>query len=106
MRRMKPKEGSREGMGSSPPRYASEALAGGHVPHQIESDVQRALLSHPSLHFASLVVRRIDNGVCLQGVVQADEGSPDICSIAQRVTGVSQVLNHLLVARGSLPPKG
>ncbi len=106
MRRTKPKEVSREGTGSSPPRFASQALGDLQSPHQVELDVQRELLSQPSLHFASLVVRRINNGVCLQGVLEADADSPDVCSIAQRVSGVRQVLNHLVIAGGRLPAKG
>ncbi|MBI3863559.1 MAG: hypothetical protein HY290_16840 [Planctomycetia bacterium] len=111
MKRMSSKEISREGNGSSPPRFASEAL-GGPSPHQVEQDVRRILLSQPSLHFASLVVRRIADGVCLQGVLEADEGSPDVSSIAQKVAGVNCVLNHLLIAPNrdlsvhDLPVKG
>jgi osmotically-inducible protein OsmY len=107
MRRTKPKEVSREGEGSSPPRFASESLSGFASPHQVELDVQRALLAQPRLHFSSLVVRRINDGVCLQGVLEADADSPDVCSIAQRVSGVRQVLNHLVVAGScKLPGKG
>lgn len=106
MRKTKIKETSREGFGSSPPRFASEALGDSHSPHQVELDVQRALLAQPSLHFASLVVRRINNGVCLQGVLESDADSPDISSIAQRVSGVRQVLNHLVVAASRLPARG
>jgi osmotically-inducible protein OsmY len=106
MRRTKPKEMSREGAGSSPPRFASEVPGEFQTPHQVELEVQRELLSQPSLHFASLVVRRINNGVCLQGVLEADADSPDVCRIAQRVSGVRQVLNHLVIAGGRLPPKG
>lgn len=99
MRKVAPKEPvSREGTGSSPPRFASEAIA--RSPHQVEQDVQRALLSQPNLRFASLVVRRIDNGVCLQGVVEADADSPDISTIAQGIPGVGQVLNRLVFASG------
>ena len=107
MKKVAAKEsGSREGTGSSPPRYAVEALSA-RSPHQIEQDVQRALLSQPRLRFASLVVRRIDNGVCLQGVVETDADSPDVSTIAQRIPGVGQVLNRLVVAPGrDLPPKG
>jgi osmotically-inducible protein OsmY len=76
-------------------------------PHQVELDVQRELLSQPRLHFSSLVVRRINNGVCLQGVLETDADSPDVCSIAQRVSGVSHVLNHLVVAGGrDMTPNG
>jgi osmotically-inducible protein OsmY len=100
------KEVSREGTGSSPPRYASEALEGFPSPHQVELDVQRELLAQPSLHFSSLVVRRINDGVCLQGVLETDAESTDVCSIAQRVSGVRQVLNHLVVTGGCVPAKG
>jgi len=106
MRRMKLKEVSREGTGSSPPRFAAEALGDSQSPHRVELEVQRELLAQPSLHFASLVVRRINNGVCLQGVLEADADSADVCRIAQRVSGVRQVLNHLVVAGERLPPKG
>jgi osmotically-inducible protein OsmY len=107
MKRMK-REISREGNGSSPPRFASEAFPSVQVsPHQVEQDVRRALLSQPNLHFSSLVVRRIADGVCLQGILQTDAESPDVCSIAQRVSGVNCVLNHLLIAPGRpLPAKG
>jgi len=107
MRKVKAREASREGVGSSPPRFASESLDGVSSPHRIEQDVQRELLAQPSLHFASLVVRRINNGVCLQGVLEADADSPDVCSIAQRVSGVQNVLNHLVVASArGVPAKG
>ena len=111
MRTTSLKEISREGNGSSPPRFASEAL-GGPSPHQIEQDVRSALLSQPTLRFSSLVVRRIADGVCLQGVLESDEGSPDVCTIAQRIAGVNCVLNHLLIAPNrdavehDLPVKG
>ena len=106
MRRMKPRETSREGNGSSPPRFASEATANFQSPHQVELEVQRELLAQPTLHFASLVVRRINNGVCLQGVLRTDDESADVCSIAQRVSGVREVINHLVIAGDRLPPKG
>lgn len=95
-----------EGGAATPPRFAAEALdySG---PHQVEQEVQRALLSQPSLRFASLVVRRIDNGVCLQGVLEVDEELPDVCHIARRVSGVRQVLNRLVIApRREVPVKG
>jgi osmotically-inducible protein OsmY len=65
--------------------------------HQVEHDVRRHLLSHPDFRFASLVVRRVENGVCLQGVLEAGIDSPDVCTVVQAIDGVRQVLNHLLV---------
>jgi osmotically-inducible protein OsmY len=106
MRKAKPQQTSREGSGSSPPRFASEALGYQQSAHQVELDVQRELLAHPSLHFSSLVVRRINNGVCLQGVLEVDDDSTDVCRIAQRVSGVREVLNCLVVAGIPVPPKG
>lgn len=102
-----------EGGVSSPPRFAADALISPALsdqvgqPHRVEQDVRRELLAQPSLHFASLVVRRIDNGVCLQGVLEADEELPDVCHIARRVSGVRDVLNRLVIApRSGLPAKG
>ena len=75
--------------------------------HQVEREVRRQLLAHPDLRFASLVVRRMENGVCLQGVLEADENSPDVCGLAQRVAGVEQVINQLVLApTARLPRKG
>jgi hypothetical protein len=86
---------SREGNGSSPPRFAFEALRRP-APHQVEQEVLSILLAEPNLHFSSLVVRRIADGVCLQGTVEVDETSPDVIDVAKRVRGVYCVLNHLV----------
>lgn len=99
----------REGGVASPPRFASEAtaVAVSPLPHQIEHDVQRELLAQPNFRFSSLVVRRIDNGVCLQGILETDDAAPDVSSIAQRIAGVQQVLNRLVVTpRRDVPAKG
>ena len=40
------------------------------APHRLEHAVQRHLLSHPELRFSTLVIRRIPNGVCLEGVLE------------------------------------
>lgn len=88
---------------SYPPQYASEAIR----PHRLEQEVQRELLAEPHFRFASLVVRRISDGVCLQGVLEANDEAPDVCSVAQRVSGVQQVLNRLLITRRrDVPRKG
>ena len=78
-------------------------------PHRIEEDVQRELLGHAGLKFSSLVVRRIRNGVCLEGVLEADDDAPDVGTLAQTVVGVEEVLNHLVVrhqGETALPAKG
>lgn len=66
-------------------------------PHRIESEVRRALMAQPDLHFKVLVVRRVKNGVFLEGVVDADDGAPDITQLAGQVAGVGFVINRLMV---------
>ena len=73
-------------------------------PHQIEEDVQRKLLSYPELQFSSLVIRRIPDGVCLEGVLEVEEDCPDIGRLARSVSGVREVLNHLVIRKP--PAKG
>jgi osmotically-inducible protein OsmY len=79
--------------------------------HRIEEDVQRELLGETGLQFSSLVVRRVPGGVCLEGVLEADDvdgASSSIDGFARRVAGVQEVLNHLVVHQASdnLPAKG
>lgn len=90
---------------AAPPRFASESLTPGISPHRLEREVQRQLLAEPHLKFSSLVVRRLENGVCLQGVLEADADAPDVVSLVQRIAGVDQVLNHLLVASNCDRPR-
>jgi hypothetical protein len=71
-------------------------------PHHVESEVRRTLLAEPELNFASLVVRRVPDGVCLEGVLESGADAPDVCSLARQVLGVERVINHLLV-RSRLP---
>ncbi|HUG93540.1 MAG TPA: BON domain-containing protein [Planctomycetaceae bacterium] len=67
--------------------------------HELEHTVQRELLAQPDLDFSSLVVRRIPGGVCLEGVLETCVGASDVTSLARRVAGVQQVLNHLVIRR-------
>lgn len=76
-------------------------------PHRVEMEVQHQLLSHPHLNFSSLVIRRIDRGVCLEGVLETDEETPDVECLVQEVSGVDEVINHLVVRqRSRVPAKG
>jgi hypothetical protein len=75
--------------------------------HQLEHTVRRELLSRDDLQFSTLVVRRVPGGVCLEGVLEAEPDSPDVCSLVQAICGVDQVLNHLVTRRPArLPAKG
>jgi hypothetical protein len=76
-------------------------------PHRFEQDVRFRLMAEPTLNFTSLTVRRIPNGVCLEGVLETDDDLPDISRLLRRITGVEKVLNYLVVRRPyAIPPKG
>jgi len=86
---------------SDPPRFASDALGGRTTltlvdAHRVEQDVQRALHAVPGAHFGSLVVRRLPDGVCLQGNVEFDLQACDLSEVARGVTGVDTVVNHIV----------
>jgi hypothetical protein len=72
--------------------------------HEVEQSIWRELQSAPGVHFSSLTVRRVRDGVCLQGVMEADEDSScDVCDIVKRVAHVENVLNQLLVRESGAP---
>ena len=66
-------------------------------PHSVESGVRRRLLADPAFSVSSLVVRRIPNGVCLEGVVHVHVDKADVTAAARQVLGVKEVQNHLLI---------
>ena len=71
------------------------------LPHAMEANVRRKLLSEVGLNFSSLVVRRIPNGVCLEGVLEVGDRDIDVTSMARLVAGVEEVQNHLLVRQNA-----
>ena len=75
------------------PSFLPRCLA---APHGLEEAVHRRLRSQPGLRIASLVIRRIPNGVCLEGVLEND-ADQDVCNLARSVAGVDEVLNHLVI---------
>ena len=76
-------------------------------PHRFEQDVRNRLMSEPNLNFTSLVVRRINNGVCLEGVLETDDDSTHVERLVRLIADVPNVRNCLVLRRSrSLPPKG
>lgn len=75
------------------------------IHHEVEQAIWRELHSTPGLHFSSLTVRRVSQGVCLQGVVEVDGDAtcPDICKLVKRVAQVDTVVNLLLVCEAPRP---
>ncbi|MFP6763993.1 MAG: hypothetical protein VB858_10250, partial [Planctomycetaceae bacterium] len=65
--------------------------------HSVERRLQQKLMAHPDVRFSSLVVRRMAEGVCLQGVLEYDDSVPDIHSLVRGVAGIDMVLNQLVI---------
>lgn len=65
--------------------------------HDYERDIQRKLLEVPGLHFSSLVVRRLDNGVCVQGVLESSGPHIDVARMVRELTGIENVLDQVVV---------
>ena len=66
-------------------------------PHSLERLIMLELQTQFS--FSSLVVRRLRDGICLQGILHWDEDAPDVTRTAQRIAGVERVINQLVVVR-------
>ncbi|MCC7421919.1 MAG: hypothetical protein IT428_16705 [Planctomycetaceae bacterium] len=65
--------------------------------HDLEQSVCRELRRQSKLRFKSLVVRRTQDGILLEGVMEQDAGAPNIADIV-RAIGVARVDNRLVVA--------
>ena len=75
--------------------------------HQLEQEVRNRLMAEPSLHFTSLVVRRVRSGLCLEGVLETNESEADVSRLVRQICGVSQVLDRLVVhCAHQVPRKG
>lgn len=75
--------------------------------HEVEQLIWRELQSLSHLHFSTLTVRRVPAGVCLQGVVEADDADAcvDIDCLVKRIANVEAVVNLLLVRESSCPTR-
>ncbi|MGD9856168.1 MAG: hypothetical protein AB7U20_14590 [Planctomycetaceae bacterium] len=81
--------------GSSLAVVAPDRVTG--LPHAIETEVRNRLTDQEGVHFLELVVRRVPDGVCLEGVMQTDHESLDVGGIVREIAGVERVINHLLI---------
>lgn len=64
--------------------------------HLLEFDVQHRLRTVPGLDFETLVIRRVPDGVCLEGVLKSGEGDPDLTDLVRQVAGVTRVLDRIV----------
>ena len=83
-------------MKSSPelPKTQAAPLAQG---HSFEARVRHDLMARPELAFSSLVVHRIPDGICVEGVVTSTTEGVDVNQMVREVAGVNSVLNHLVM---------
>lgn len=75
---------------SSPPAISRST-------NQLETDVRQALNAADGLDVGSLVVRRLPDGICLEGVIRVSSDDFDVCSAVREIEGVGEVVNNLVV---------
>lgn len=77
-------------------------------PHGVEQLISQSLLEHPEWGITSLVVRRLPEGICLQGVLESEtDCRSEIEDLARKVGRVNRVLNRMVVRQpvGPLLPR-
>ncbi len=86
------------------PKHVLDPTESG-VIHTVEYEVRRLLLAVPGVDFQSLVVRRVPDGICLEGT--CDDLPVDVAAVVRDATGIEVVKNHLVVKSTSdFPAKG
>lgn len=65
----------------------------------LEPTIRHVLKTHTGLQVDQLVVRQTPAGICLDGVVRFHEATIDIEQLIRTATGVSGVLNRLVVCK-------
>ncbi len=68
-------------------------------PHSLEKRVHHELVRSNTPKFESVIIHRIQNGICLEGCIDSLADSIKACRIAKTVKGVNKVLNHLMVKK-------
>lgn len=69
-------------------------------PHRVESEVSWTLRNTPGVHVESLSVHRIEDGVCLHGVIELDDPSTDVEDVIRRALSIEHVMNRMVVKYG------
>lgn len=73
--------------------------------HEVEQRVWSELRTIPGVRFERLVVRRIRNGFCLDGVMENDEDELpfDICRLVRALAPGNAVVNRIVVRERCTP---
>ena len=64
---------------------------------ELEHVVRQKLISDPEVSISSLVVRQIEGGVCLEGILETPSDLTDVESLVRSVASVDRVLNRLVL---------
>jgi len=70
-------------------------------PHAIETAVRNKLAGQKAIRVLKLAVHRVQDGVCLEGVMETDEDRQDVTEIVREIAGVDKVIDHLLILPSS-----
>ena len=70
-------------------------------PHELECRIQRGLQARPGLKFARLTVHKCPQGVCLEGLLEANDDGLDLCDLVNEIAGI-KAINHV-VLRSTVP---
>ena len=62
----------------------------------LERAVRQKLTSAPEVSISSLVVRQIEGGVCLDGILETCGDVTDVESLVRSVSSVDRILNRLV----------
>lgn len=63
----------------------------------LERAIRQKLISNPDVKISSLVVRQIEGGVCLDGILETNNDPTDVDRLVQSVASVDRVLNRLIL---------
>jgi len=69
----------------------------------LERAVRQKLMSDPGVNISSLVVRQIEGGVCLEGILETNNDQTDVERLVQSVASVDRVLNRLVTRPPGYP---
>ena len=82
------------------PAGGRPGVVGGPQDRDVEAHVMRRLSHDTALEFDSLTVRRLEDGVLVEGVVRGVDGRPeadDLTELVRQLAEVDRVENRLLI---------
>lgn len=69
------------------------------TPHRIERDLQRELRASDAAHFETLTVRRLPDGVCVQGTAEGPYDREAVAELVRKIAHVERVVDQVVSHR-------